>query len=192
MELVFGYLGCMLLVAALVAWLAGHLRPSVRASLALASAALLLVPLGDLLIVEYLRGIVGDLSIVTQMLLAAFLAGRVAGERQLGAIMASAVTAAVFLYPAALGAIPFDPYALGYASPYFLAALAGLTLAAWYLRYEWLAACLLVAVAAKVAGVLESHNLWDYLLDPLLVLYAGFWLCRKALRRSSAAAPSTP
>lgn len=194
MELLFGYLGCMLLVAAFVAWLAGHRRVSsgVRASVALVTAALLLIPVGDLLVVEYLRGIIGDLSIVTQVLLAAFLAGRVAEERQLGAIMATAVVAAVFLYPAALGVIQFDPYALGYASPYFIAALAGLTLAAWYLRFEWLAACLLVAVVAKVAGVLESHNLWDYLLDPLLVLYAVFWLCRKALRRSSAAAPSTP
>jgi hypothetical protein len=190
MELLFGYLGCMLLVAAFVAWLAG--RSPYRMILSLGSAALLLVPVGDLLLVEYVRGVIGDLSIVTQMLLAAFVAGRTADRRQLGAIMAAAVTAAVFLYPAALGVIQFDPYALGYASPYFLAALAGVTVAAWYLGFEWLAACLLAAVAAKVAGVLESHNLWDYLVDPVLALYALYWLCRQALRRPSAAAPSTP
>jgi hypothetical protein len=191
MTLLFGYLGCMLLVAALTAWCAGRSR--FRMVLALTSGALLLVPLGELLAVEYVRAAVGDPSIVTQMLLAAFVVGYRADRRQLGAIMATALGGAVFLYPAALGLTQFDPYALGYASPYFVAALAALTVAAWYLRLEWLAACLLVAVAAKVAGVLESRNLWDYLVDPLLVFYAAFWFCRMALqKRVTAAAPSTP
>lgn len=198
MELVFGYLGCMLFVAAFALWMARHRPLSLRLRIAagLGIAAILMVPVGELLIVEYVRGVIGDLSIVTQMLLAAFVAGRTADRRQLGAVMAAAVAAGVFLYPAALGVIQFDPYALGYASPYFLAAIAGLTVAAWYLRFEWLAACLLVAVTAKVAGVLESSNLWDYLVDPLLVLYALYWLSRSALRRrrgvATAAAPSTP
>lgn len=191
MELLFGYLGCMLLVAAFVAWCAGRAR--FRNVLALGASALLLVPLGDLLLVEYLRGVVGDLSIATQILLAAFVIGSVPERRQLGAIMAAALAAAAFLYPAALGLIQFDSYALGYASMPLVVALATLTLAAWYLRFEWLAACLLVAVTAKVAGVLESRNLWDYLVDPLLVFYAAFWFCRIGLeRRVTAAAPSTP
>jgi hypothetical protein len=192
MTLFFGYLGCMLLAAALAAWLAGRSR--FRLLLALAGGALLLLPVGELLAVEYVRAVIGDLSIVTQVLLAAFVLGRAPGRRQLAPIMAVSLAAAVFLYPAALGVMVFDPYALGYASVAFVAVLAALTLAAWYLRFEWLAACLLLAAAAKIAGVLESRNLWDYLVDPLLVLYAGFWLCRMALqqRRSSAAAPSTP
>lgn len=190
MTLFFGYLGCMLLAAACAAGCAGRSR--FRLPLALASGALLLVPVGDLLAVEYLRGVFGDLSIVTQMLLAAFVLGRAPERRQLGAVMVLALASAVFLYPATLGLTVFDPYALGYASLALAAALAVLTLAAWYLGFEWLAACLLVAVAAKVVGVLESRNLWDYLVDPLLALYAVFWLCRAALRGVSAAAPSTP
>jgi hypothetical protein len=191
MELLFGYLGCMLLVGAFVAWWARRSR--FRVVLALGSSALLLVPVGELLLVEYMRGVIGDLSIVTQMLLAAFVVGYAPNRRQHGAIMAAALAAAAFLYPAALGLIQFDPYALGYASMPLVLVLAGLTLAAWYLRFEWLAACLLVAVAAKVAGVLESRNLWDYLVDPLLVFYAAYWFCRTGLeRRVSAAAPSTP
>lgn len=195
MPLLFSYLGCMLLVAAFVAWLAGTSR--FRLAFALGAAALLLVPAGELLLVEYMRGVLGDLSIVTQVLLAAFVAGYRPARRQIGAVMAAAAAAAALLYPAALGAIQFDPYALGYGSAAFIAALAGVTIAAWYLRYEWLAACLLAAVAANVAGVLESRNLWDYLLDPLLVTYAAFWLCRAALQRRrrapvTAAAPSTP
>jgi hypothetical protein len=192
MTLFFGYLGCLLLVAAFAAWCAGRSR--FRMAIALGSAAVLFVPVGELLAVEYLRAAIGDLSIVTQVLLAAFVLGHTPDRRQLAPIMAVALAGAVFLYPAALGVTVFDSYALGYASVPFIAVLAGLTLAAWYLRFEWLAACLLVAAAAKVAGVLESRNLWDYLVDPLLVLYAAFWLCRRALqmRRASAAAPSTP
>ena len=192
MTLFFGYLGCMLLAAAFAAWCAGPSR--FRLAFALAGGALLLVPVGDLLAVEYLRGVFGDLSIVTQMLLAAFVVGRAPERRQLGAIMGLALASAVFLYPATLGLTVFDPYALGYTSLAFAAVLAAITLVAWYLGFEWLAACLLVAVASKVAGVLESRNLWDYLVDPLLALYALFWLCRSALRsrRPSAAAPSTP
>jgi hypothetical protein len=199
--LLFGYLGCMLFAAAVVARCARRYRfsHSARLALVLGSAAVVLVPAGELMLVEYLRAVIGDLSIVTQALLAAFLVGYVAerqvrDERQLCAIMVAALAGAAFLYPAALGLGRFDPYALGYASLPFVAVLAGLTVAAWYLRFEWLAACLLIAVSARVAGVLESRNLWDYLIDPLLALYAAFWLSRLALRRvmANAAARSTP
>jgi hypothetical protein len=199
--LLFGYLGCMLFTAAVLARCAGRYRfsPGARISLVLGSAACILVPVGELMAVEYLRGVIGDLSIVTQLLLAGFLVGYVAqhqvrDERQLCAVMVAALAGAAFLYPAALGLVRFDPYALGYDSLLFVAALAALTLLAWYLRFEWLAACLLVAVSARVAGVLESRNVWDYLIDPLLALYAVFWLSRMALRRftASAAARSTP
>ena len=199
--LLFGYLGCMLFAAAVAARCASRYRfPQVaRIILVLASAALLLVPAGELMLVEYLRAVIGDLSIVTQLLLAAFLVGYVAqqrlhDERQLCAVMVATLAGAAFLYPAALGLVRVDPYALGYDALPFAAALAALTVTAWYLRFEWLAACLLVAVSAWVAGVLESRNLWDYLIDPLLALYAVFWLSRMALRRftASAAARSTP
>jgi hypothetical protein len=199
--LLFGYLGCMLFAAAVAARCARRYRFSqiARITLVLGSAAFALVPVGELMLAEYLRAVIGDLSIVTQALLAAFLVGyvterRLRDERQLGAIMVATLAGAAFLYPAALGLGRFDPYALGYASLPFVAVLAAVTVAAWSLRFEWLAACLLVAVSASVAGVLESRNLWDYLVDPLLALYAAFWLSRMALRRftASAAARSTP
>jgi hypothetical protein len=102
----------------------------------------------------------------------------------MGAIMAAAFAGGLFLYPAALGLTHFDPYALGFGSPYLVMTLAALTLLAWYLRLYWLAAGLLAAVSAKLASALESQNLWDYLLDPLLALYAAFWLSSAMLRRA--------
>jgi hypothetical protein len=197
----FGYLGCMLFAAAVLARCATRYRLShaARVILVLGSAGLLLVPVDELMLVQYLRAVIGDLSMVSQALLGAFLAGyvmqrRLGDERQLCAVMVAALAGAAFLYPGALGLTRFDPYALGYASLPFVAALAVLTVAAWYLRFEWLAACLLVAVVAWLAGVLESRNLWDYLVDPLLALYAAFWLSRVALQRlaASAAARSAP
>jgi hypothetical protein len=95
------------------------------------------------------------------------------------------VVAGVLLYPAALGLTYFDPYALGYASPVFAGVLLVLALAAWYLRLEWLVALLLLAVLARLANALESRNLWDYLIDPWLVLYGLLWLARWRVKRWS-------
>jgi hypothetical protein len=190
LPLLFGYLGCVLLAAALASRLAKHLTLSRPARVAVASggAAAMLVPLDGLLLAGYLRGIVGDLSIVTQAMLAACIFSHVLDRklldrREMGAVMAAAFAGGLFLYPATLGLMHFDPYALGFGSPYLAATLAALTLVASYLRLYWLAACLLVAVSARLANALESQNLWDYLLDPLLALYAGFWLSRALIRR---------
>jgi hypothetical protein len=75
----------------------------------------------------------------------------------------------------------FDPYGAGYGSYVMLGALAVLTLAAWFARQHALVALLVLALAAQLAGVLESGNLWDYLLDPLLAVYAMSW-CALSLR----------
>lgn len=193
LPLLFGYLGCVLLAAALACRLASRWTLSRRARVLVASggAMAMLVPLDNLMLAGYLRGVIGDLSIVTQAMLAACILGYVRDRslldrRQVGAIMAAALAGALLLYPAALGLMHFDPYALGFGSPYLGATLAALTLLAWYLRLHWLAACLLAAVSAKLANALESQNLWDYLLDPLLALYAAFWLSGAMLRQAQA------
>ena len=53
-----------------------------------------------------------------------------------------------------------------------MAALLGLAI--WsILRYStFFALCIALAVAAWSAGWYESPNLWDYLLDPWLAIYA--------------------
>lgn len=192
--LALAYLGPMLLAAALVARYAGRRPLSRRARLgaALAAAAFVMLPVGDLNVAEYVRAVAGDLSMITQAMLAAFVIGfvdnrRLLDQRQVCAVMAAALAGALFLYPAALGLVSMDPYALGFASIHFAAALAAFTVLAWYLSLHWLAACLLLAVSARLLGALESRNLWDYLLDPLLALYAAYWLCRMAMRRAAAA-----
>ena len=165
-----------------------------RIAIVLAAGVLAFLPFGGLMLAGYLRAALGDLSIVSTALLLITLFQYVSGKRYMatnetGILMAAAVIAGVLLYPAALGLTYLDPYALGYASPVFAGALLLLALAAWYLRLEWLVALLVVAVLARLAGALESRNLWDYLIDPWLVLYGLLWLARWGLQRISRAAP---
>jgi hypothetical protein len=181
-----GFLGAALLLAGAACLVPARSR-SVRAAIVLAAGASALIPVQGTMIAEYLRGALGDLSIVTQALLAIGIAQHVAGSvliarRERAAIMATVVLGALFLYPAALGVAYLDPYSLGYGSAWLTGGLLVLALAAWQLRFEWLVALLLIAVIARLANVLESRNLWDYLLDPLLALYAVLWLIRAGLQ----------
>ncbi len=181
-----GFLGSALLLAGLACLVPAPSRKT-RALIVLAAAASALVPIQGTMIAEYLRGALGDLSIVTQSLLAIGIAQHIAGRafmhrRERAAIMATVVLGALFLYPAALGVTYLDPYSLGYGSAWLVGTLLVLALAAWQLRFEWLVALLLIAVVARMANLLESRNLWDYLLDPLLALYAVLWLIRAGLQ----------
>ncbi len=167
-----------------------------RAAVLIATAALVLAPLGELSVAGYLRGVVGDLSITTMLLLLGVSVTGLGARPWLAArermVLAAAVLfAGVGLYPLALGAGPIDPYAWGYGSYGLAGVLLAGGLLAWYARMHGLLALLLVAIGAYLARLLESDNLWDYLIDPLLVGYAAaYWLRRgvAALRRSQPAA----
>jgi len=154
----------------------------------LAVASLLLVaaiPVRELPLAGYVRGVLGDPSISTMLLAGTWLVSFVLqrdllGARERAAWLAAAVVAALVLYPMALGASAFDPYALGYGSYGFATALLAVTLVAWGARCNWLVASIVAAVAAYLAGLLESANLWDYLVDPLIAAYAALWWLRRA------------
>ena len=193
-----GLVGSSLLIAAAGRLLLQHVNLSLqwRAS---AVALLLLagwIPAGGLPAVAYLRGVIGDLSVSTLLLLTASLVSYGIGRRLIQAReqavwFAVVIAAALFLYPMALGLGGFDPYALGYGSYALATALLLLTLAAWFARCHYAVLSVLAAVAASLAGLLDSTNLWDYLIDPLLAGYALFWWLRRAARVASAPAPST-
>ncbi|MBI5891199.1 MAG: hypothetical protein HZB47_11065 [Nitrosomonadales bacterium] len=151
--------------------------PRQRAAILAAAVVLASIPLWGLSLSGFMRGISGDLSIATLLVLALALARTLSGcalieeANRLRVLRAIAVAAVVF-YPFALGFTAFDPYRLGYGNLWFLLALLGFTL--WStLRYSMLLALVIaLAVAAWSAGWYESTNLWDYLLDPWLAIYA--------------------
>ena len=91
--------------------------------------------------------------------------------------------AAVF-YPLALGLGPFDPYAVGYQPWPLLLACGALAVALWRCRRnDWL--LILAFALAGYAGGLFA-NLWDALIDPLLVLAALAIVIKQLTRRKSA------
>jgi hypothetical protein len=130
-------------------------------------------PLGmslELPLSAYVRGVTGDFSIVTLLLLwSAILPST--PKIPLGFKVPIALIAIVF-YPLVLGFGMFDPYAWGYGSIGLLIAviifailcgLAGWTKGIWILS---------IALIAWVAHWHESANLWDYLLDPFLATWS--------------------
>ena len=181
-----GLAGAGAVIAAVLLELPGiaRLRRAHPTPLLLAALVVALVPLGALPVAGYLRGVVGDLSVTTVLLVVRGLLRPVLGwtaidARSRLALQVLVAAGGLALYPLALGLGPFDPYRLGYASPWFLALLLALAVAAGFLRLTLVTACLALAVLAWAAGVYESRNLWDYLVDPLV---AAWGLCALLLR----------
>ena len=176
---VFGLFGCGLLSLALAAKALRLQRFSVRARIAvlLVLGLAAFVPFGGLPLAAYVRGVTGDPSISTLVLVGTACIAQLTGRRLIGQHNLRALTwlvaaAAVFLYPFALGLTPFDPYALGYGSVEFVTALLLVTLAAWRARLNAVVLITIAAVVAYLGGAYESRNLWDYLIDPMVSAYA--------------------
>lgn len=174
-----GLLGCGLASLAAVATAIRLRRLPVRARYAvmLAAALAAFVPIGELSIAAYVRGATGDLSAATLVLAGAACFTQVTGRALIGhrdkqALCWLLALAAAFLYPFALGWTRFDPYALGFGSVEFITALLLMTLAAWRARLNLVVLVVVVAALAYLLGAYESRNLWDYLIDPLVSVYA--------------------
>jgi hypothetical protein len=132
-------------------------------------------PLGmslELPLSAYVRGVTGDLSIVTMLLLWSALLP--ASKKTPYGFKVSIVLIAIFFYPLALGLLMLDPYAWGYGSIGLLISVivfamlwgfAGWTKGVWIFS---------VAMIAWTSHWHESANLWDYLLDPFLAFWAMF------------------
>ena len=141
-------------------------------------------PLGlgmQLPLAAYVRGAIGDLSVVLTLLLwsSVLLPSRLA---PISFKLALALVSLMF-YPLALGLGMIDPYAWGYSSLGLLVAvlvfalvcgLAGWTKGVWIIAF---------AVMAWAGHWHESTNLWDYLLDPMLAIWAVIALVNTMQRR---------
>ena len=77
---------------------------------------------------------------------------------------------AIPFYAVALGVGPFDPYAIGYQPLPLLAASLPLAALLWWRRLNGWLLILTLALAGYASGIFA--NLWDVLLDPLLILVA--------------------
>ncbi len=129
---------------------------------------------------EYIRGVFGSFSITTMLLLACFLL-RMLFDRHLisgadqSAILYGAAMTGLLLYPSAMGLSPIDTYRLGYRPRFLLIFLLVLAIYLWVLKYRTVSVFIVIDVLAFKLHALESCNLWDYLIDPFVALYALIW-----------------
>jgi hypothetical protein len=143
----------------------------------LTAAAVVCVRVGDIPVGGYLRGTMGDLSVTTMVLLGAAVLGLLGRSlldgKDRAALYGWAVAAGLVLYPLTLGLTRWDPYGLGFQPHGLVLTMAVIVVGLWYSRRRGAALVLTVGVAAFDLGVLESANLWDYLLDPWLFAWAA-------------------
>lgn len=190
-------------MAAMTAMLPGvvRLQRLYFALLICAIVVAVLIPIGGLPPATYVRGVTGDLSVTSLVLLLMSIlhplcgwtpGGKFntpspgmlesSGEKGRYAVLLLIAIAACVLYPMALGIGFFDPYQLGYGNPLLLGGLLLLALAACFKRLPAIALAISLAVFAWGMGWYESTNLWDYLLDPLVSIYAIIGVMRYSIR----------
>lgn len=173
--------GILLLLAASGVWLVGLAgQVAVRLAGMLLVPALAFVPLGDTSVWFWLRGVIGDLSVLSTMLLLNYIAGHITGKTVLTrdsrvALYGSTFVAGLVLYPATLGLTLVDPYRLGYGMILAIILLL-LALLLWFRHLRQAAVVLAAVVLADQARLMASVNTWDYLLDPLVWIISPFML----------------
>jgi len=148
----------------------------------------MLVPFGIMPFAAYVRGATGDLSITTMVflwcaVLRPWLACAEIESQHRYVLMSLIALASLALYPMALGIGIYDPYRLGYGDPYFVSVLLLFALATWLMKYSVIALCISLAVFAWTVGWYESGNIWDYVLDPFVSVYALSAIAVRELQR---------
>ncbi len=207
---IYGQAGAALMVLVI---LSSVLRPVVRSN---AARGILLgiafgvsvIPLGGISLVELLRGTTGDISIPTflfcVMALTKFWSdeGKSCGQTglasrpfpffgggSLGGFFIVVLIGGCVFYPMTMGFTVTDPYAWGYAPRWMLLVCLLVTVAFEFAGQRTASSLVLISVGAHALRLMESTNLWDYLLDPVLflaclvgciaALVRWLWSCRR-------------
>jgi len=178
LNLVYAFAASLVALSALLhAFLpkAGSPRPLYSLLALTVALIILLLPINEASVFYYLRGYMGDFSISASVFFSAYIARKGWGiaayqEKEERALFVWIALLGLCLYPLALGAAQHDPYRLGYHPHSLLVLLLFLGLYFWYRKYYFLLFVLTAAIIGFTTRLLESNNLWDYLLD------AVFWL----------------
>lgn len=164
------------------------LRRSVATALISASvlSALAFIPIYEVSTVLRLKGLFADLSLTTLTLLVLWPVLRLKkislNNPDSAGLCAVVLVLAVTLYPMALGVGAYDPYALGFRPWALLTAIAALGVLATLRGYLVSKTIVVVVLIGYWLRVLDSQNLWDYLIDPILAIFAIIYLLRYFLR----------
>lgn len=178
----FGVAGHFLLFSFIIFWifrLRGR-NPVLRITTVILCAAFMFLKINGVNIAGHMRGILGDLSLTTIILLGCTVGGHLINrdilpEDERRCVLTVVAISGLALYPLALGLMWIDPYRLGFSSFYLILPLAVLSILGYRAR-RGAAVIILAGMIAFNIGFLESTNLWDYLIDPIVTLYAWTWI----------------
>ncbi len=174
----------LLLQSLLLTWVVARLLKR-SLPLAVVIGLLALLPLQNgVSLAMALHGLWGVPSITTLQLVALSLCRRTPSAISRGWRLpaAFALFGCVF-YALVLGTGNFDPYRFGYQPAWLVAGLSVIAAFAWWRRQAFVVWILAIDLLAFAAGLHESSNLWDTLLDPLLILAMLVLAIRNVLRR---------
>lgn len=150
-------------------WLRAR-RGRMMAALA-ATCAFLHLPVAGVSLLAVLRGALGDLSIVTLVLLSILF---FRGARPLLPHVRLLAPAGLAFFALSFAWSPLDPYSSGYASAVLPCLTGGLAFFLWHRGRRALSLAPLAALLGWRLHWLDSMNLWDYLLDaPLVMVVLG-------------------
>jgi len=180
MEYLFSLAGQLLLAGVLITLLLGKFVQApekLRAGVAVLLVVLMLIPVNGLSVAQWLRSVTGDLSVLMLVVLSNILVQRLFAFKLLDdssrlLLLLGIILAGTLLYPFALGLGAVDSYHFGYAPVAMSVMLALLSIVCWYAGKRDLAVVLLLPLLAFNLQLLETSNLWDYVLDPVLFVYA--------------------
>ncbi len=138
------------------------------------------IPVSGYSINLYLRGLLNDLSISSLVLMGYYIFTMGSDSSQTRPILNLIAITGLFFYPMALGFGPIDPYSWGYLNNshgtitplIFILLLALLVFFSCYKKQTLMLLCVTLSILAYQLQLLESRNLWDYLLDPVIFFYA--------------------
>ncbi|MBO6565553.1 MAG: hypothetical protein JJ956_12455 [Pseudomonadales bacterium] len=172
------HLGAALVVVYIVSSVFQTFGLSQRARQIIAAALFisLLVPVAEYNLTHYIRVLTGDLSITGLVIFSLALLKdltplRAISQSQLLEICVVIVITGLLLYPTALGLTYFDLYRFGFypvvLGPVLFVVFAGTAWCGRSVTASLIAFCFI----AFSLGFLESDNLWDYLIDPVVTIY---------------------
>ena len=145
------------------------------------------IPVKGLFLAGYTRGLMGDFSISLIMILL-FLIFRYLFRMNVNCLKNAGFSAllvfftGLFFYPMSLGLFMFDPYGSAYDPKILSLFLFVIALTAWYLEKYLVVFCICAAVLGYLFRILESDNLWDYVMDPFVFLLSIVYLVFKFIK----------
>ncbi|MCH9644091.1 MAG: hypothetical protein K0U23_04445 [Gammaproteobacteria bacterium] len=140
--------------------------------------AISFVPIRGVSIADYIRGYFSDLSITSAiyawvLLFCSFRKSVDLPRRQLNGLWVWLLLCAILVYPSMLTTMGnWMPYYWGYAPFWLSLVFLMMAVMVYFCRFELLAFSILITVCAFYLHVLPSHNLWNYAIDPIIVIIA--------------------